>query len=155
MLPKGRIRRVVTARLEKYREPTADWLARHGICFDELVMIDLPDAAERRRRGGLGRFKAAVYAGDAEAELFIESNSEQARTIARRSGKATFDYTGRTMLGAAGVDAGAGEHSRDDRDPLRRLRHGIGWRARRVLKRWRHGSASTAAPPASWGPRAG
>jgi hypothetical protein len=152
MIPSGRIRRIVTARLEKYRAPTEDWLHRRGIAFDELVMIDLPSAEERHRRGGLGLFKAEVYKGDPAAQLFIESNSQQARTIARRSGKPTFDYTARVMLGAR-TAAGGEPHHREAR-LWERVRRGVGWRLRRGVKRWRQGAAGTAVPPASWGPQA-
>jgi uncharacterized HAD superfamily protein len=85
-IPTKRVARLVTSRLEKYRAPTEDWLARHGVEYDELVMLDLPDAATRRRLGVHGSFKGQVYR-DCACTLFIESEVAQARQIATISGK--------------------------------------------------------------------
>jgi hypothetical protein len=85
-LPSRRIGTLVTSRLEKYRAETEQWLARHGIAYDRLEMMDLPDAALRRQLGNHGVFKAGCYrAGD--AVLFIESDRGQAIEIAQISGK--------------------------------------------------------------------
>lgn len=81
-----RIGWLVTSRLEKYRHLTEAWLKAHGIEYGQLVMLDLPSAAERRRLGAHGSFKAEFY-GKSAATLFIESEQEQAETIARLSGK--------------------------------------------------------------------
>ena len=77
---------LVTARLEKYRPQTEDWLNRHNVRYRELVMLDNYTAEERRRSGIHGKFKASVYSA-VGAHLFIESNAMQARQIARLSGK--------------------------------------------------------------------
>ena len=98
-MPRRRLRTIVTARLERYRPETEAWLARAGIAYDRLVMLDLATDAERRRTRPQGRFKAAVFAADAGAALFVESESWQAREIARAAGgKAVFDYQARVML---------------------------------------------------------
>jgi hypothetical protein len=144
VIPVGRPRRIVTARLEKYRAITEDWLARHGVDFEELVMVDLPSAAERRRRGGVARLKAAVYAEDAAATLFIESSSEQAEAIARHSGKPVFDYAGRRLLGPGGPRPV--EAARRDPALWARLRRGVRWRVRRGVARLRPGASPPATP---------
>jgi hypothetical protein len=114
VVPKGPLRRIVTARLEKYRPETEAWLARHGIVCETLVMLDLPSDAERRRLRPQARFKAEAYRGDPGSVLFVESESWQAREIARRAGgKAVFDYQTRRLLDAAAVPAPPG--------PARRL----------------------------------
>jgi len=147
VIPAGRPRRIVTARLEKYRAATEDWLARHGIDCEELVMVDLPSAAERRRRGGVARLKAAVYAEDAAATLFIESSSEQAEAIARHSGKPVFDYAGRRLLGPGGPRPV--EAARRDPALWARLRRGVRWRVRRGVARLRPGAPPPATPAPS------
>jgi uncharacterized HAD superfamily protein/adenine/guanine phosphoribosyltransferase-like PRPP-binding protein len=77
---------LVTSRLERYRPQTEAWLARTGLRYGKLVMLDLPSAAERRRLAAHGRFKADYYR-TSDAILFIESENQQARTIARVAGK--------------------------------------------------------------------
>ena len=99
VVPRGRLRSIVTARLERYRPETEAWLARNGITCDRLVMLDLGSEAERRRTRPQGGFKAATYLADPGADLFVESESWQAREIARAAGgKAVFDYQARLML---------------------------------------------------------
>lgn len=95
--PTRRIGWLVTSRLEKYRPQTEAWLARHGIQYDKLVMLDLPSAAERRRLGVHGKFKGETYR-DSEAVLFIESEYGQAMEIARVSGKPVLSIEGQEMI---------------------------------------------------------
>lgn len=83
---KRRIGALVTSRLEKYRPQTEAWLAKRGISYDRLVMLDLPSKAERQRLMAHGQFKADVYRRS-EAMLFIESENAQAIRIAELSGK--------------------------------------------------------------------
>jgi uncharacterized HAD superfamily protein len=97
-LPTRPIGAIVTSRLERYRPQTEDWLNRHGVRFSRLFMMDLPDAATRRRLGSHARFKAAVYRNQPEATLFIESNPVQAAEIVRLAGKPVLDATRRRLL---------------------------------------------------------
>lgn len=85
-LPTKRIARLVTSRLEKYRPQTERWLADHAVEYDELIMLDLPSKEERQRLKVHGSFKASVYS-QCDAQLFIESEVEQARSIALISDK--------------------------------------------------------------------
>ena len=87
--PAVRIKTLVTCRLEKYRDLTKAWLAKHGIEYDELVMMDYPDKAARMKEGRHGLYKAEVYK-ESGATLFIESSLHQAKQIASESGKAVF-----------------------------------------------------------------
>ena len=127
-VPRGRIHRIVTSRLEKYRAETEAWLAGQGIEYDALTMLDLPSEAERRRLRPQGRFKAEIYRSDPDAILFVESETWQAREIARAvPGKAVFDYRTRTLIDSDSLGAGG----------LRRqLRDHLLWRARVVGKRF-------------------
>ncbi|MEO0061566.1 MAG: hypothetical protein RLZZ08_126 [Pseudomonadota bacterium] len=94
--PRREIAMLVTSRLEKYRPQTEDWLARHGIRYRELRMLDLPDAESRRRLGVHGSFKAEVYR-QSPCTLFVESEVLQAREIARLSGKPALSLQGPEM----------------------------------------------------------
>jgi uncharacterized HAD superfamily protein/hypoxanthine-guanine phosphoribosyltransferase len=95
--PTYRIGHLVTSRLARYRAPTERWLQAHGIQFDQLHMLDLPSAAERRRQNCHAAFKADVYRSIDAATLFIESDPAQAVEIARLSGKPVLDYTSQRL----------------------------------------------------------
>lgn len=101
--PRREIAMLVTSRLEKYRPQTEDWLARHGIRYRELHMLDLPDAATRRRLGAHGSFKAEVYR-NSDCALFVESELPQAREIARLSGKPVLSLQGPEMVTAGALN---------------------------------------------------
>jgi uncharacterized HAD superfamily protein/hypoxanthine phosphoribosyltransferase len=84
--PSRRIAFIVTSRLEKYRALTQAWLARHGIQYGKLIMLDLPSKKERQRQSAHASFKADFYRAS-DAVLFIESEYDQANRIAQASGK--------------------------------------------------------------------
>jgi uncharacterized HAD superfamily protein/adenine/guanine phosphoribosyltransferase-like PRPP-binding protein len=86
IVPTQRIGHIVSARLEKYRAQTEQWLADHNVSYGQLHLIDLPNAAERRRLGTHASHKAKIYQ-DTNAILFYESDLKQAREIAQLSGK--------------------------------------------------------------------
>ena len=73
---------LISNRLERYRAQTEDWLARHGIRYRELILLDGVSAETRRRAGAHGWFKGRIYR-ELPAELFIESEPFQARDIAQ------------------------------------------------------------------------
>ncbi len=77
---------IVSARLEKYRALTEEWLVRNGVQYGQLHLIDLPNQAERRRLRAHGSHKARVYR-ETGASLFYESDLTQAREIAQLSDK--------------------------------------------------------------------
>lgn len=101
--PTGTIHALVTSRLEKYRKETESWLARHGVSYERLIMLDLPDAETRRAMGAHGAFKAQYYASNRNAVLFIESERSQAETIAATSKKPVLWLPGATMVYHDGV----------------------------------------------------
>lgn len=80
-VPTVKVGALVTCRLEKYRDATVKWLLRHNIRYDHLIMWDLPDKAERLRRGGHAKFKAQAFRSFDWADLFIESSLDQAIEI--------------------------------------------------------------------------
>jgi len=92
MLPSTKIGALVTSRLEKYRRETQQWLEMNKIEYHDLVMLDLPDAATRRRLSIHGKFKAEVYGKYPGAHLFIESEARQAIEIAQRSGRSVLCF---------------------------------------------------------------
>ena len=87
IIPTKPINALVTCRLEKYRALTEAWLAKHGVQYDELHMLNLPTKAARVAANAHAKYKAGIYK-DLRAPLFIESSLTQAVDIARFSGKA-------------------------------------------------------------------
>lgn len=123
-LPTRRVGGIITSRLEKYREPTRRWLERHGILYDQLHMLDLPDAESRRKMGLHASFKASVYSCLPKALLYVESESAQAAEIHRLTSKPVVDFYGPSGYG---VDRGISMRQRIKGlipAPLRR-----GWKA--------------------------
>lgn len=110
----------VSSRLEKYRAPTEDWLGRHGIEYGELVLLDLPNAAERRARGNHGTFKGDVYK-KSSACLFIESEEPQAGEIARVSGKPVLWLPGMSLITSANARAQGHKAYKGAAKAIRRL----------------------------------
>jgi uncharacterized HAD superfamily protein/orotate phosphoribosyltransferase len=84
--PSRRIGHIVSARLEKYRGYTEEWLHRAGIEYNQLHLLNLESQAERIRLGAHKTHKAAVYK-ETGAMLFYESDIQQAKDIARLSSK--------------------------------------------------------------------
>jgi orotate phosphoribosyltransferase len=120
---------LVTSRLEKYRELTEKWLARHEIPYQQLVMLDLPTAEERRRTNAGARFKAEVYKRTG-AKVFFESSVTEAVEIARLSGRPVYAVDTRQMV-FPGVDPGGRRQS-----PL--LRNRIAWVGHEIRRKgWR------------------
>lgn len=110
VVPTERVRWLVTNRLEKYRDETEEWLERHGVRYDELVMSDHPSMAARQEANDEAEFKAEVYR-NVDAELFIESSPSQSTDIAKLSNKPVFSY-GSNELVEPGTIAGSYQRSR-------------------------------------------
>ena len=84
---------IVTARLEKYREPTEAWLRRHRIAWSKLVMHPAKTLRERQN-DDIPAYKARHYMQWASKHrpspgpvMFCESEDWQARRIAQHSGR--------------------------------------------------------------------
>jgi uncharacterized HAD superfamily protein len=89
-IPTYEIGDIVSARLEKYRPQTEQWLKKNGIKYRNLHLIDLPSAVERQKLAPHASFKASIYGRLTESKLFIESDARQAREIADMTGKPVF-----------------------------------------------------------------
>ena len=83
---------IVTARIEKYRQETEEWLRKHGVSWHKLVMHPAKTLADRRR-DDIAAFKAKHYqrwAGSHPARpkphMFIESEPAQAKRISELTG---------------------------------------------------------------------
>ena len=82
---------IVTARIEKYRAETEEWLSRHGINWQRLVMHPAATLADRMR-DDIPAYKAKHYKAWASKHrampgpiMFFESEDWQARRIAQLS----------------------------------------------------------------------
>jgi uncharacterized HAD superfamily protein/hypoxanthine phosphoribosyltransferase len=95
-LPTLPVGALVSSRLEKYRSETQDWLARRGIVYGALHLMDLDRAEDRRQLNNHAQFKADVYNSNPDWRIFIESDPCQAATIAKLTGKAVVCVNGMT-----------------------------------------------------------
>jgi uncharacterized HAD superfamily protein len=89
-LPPCKIDVLVTSRLEKYRQQTEAWLKKHGVQYQQLEMLDLPDKETRVRLGVHAAFKSNMYLKYDRASLFIESSKYQSEKIHKQTGKNVF-----------------------------------------------------------------
>lgn len=85
-LPRRRVGWIVTSRLEKYRQPTVDWLTRQGVAFENLIMLNLPDKESRLASNCHASFKGDFYRS-VNADMFVESSLDQSIEIANISKK--------------------------------------------------------------------
>ncbi len=99
--PAFRIGTLVTCRLEKYRSETEEWLATHGVQYDDLVMMQHGSRAERLAVDRHAEFKAKAYQA-AGGAIFIESNFRQARDIAELANRPVV-ATDRMVLAAPAI----------------------------------------------------
>ncbi|WP_299361829.1 phosphoribosyltransferase family protein [Winogradskyella sp.] len=88
-IPGSKIGTLVTSRLEKYRTETETWLKNHGIKYDKLVMLDLPDMKARQKANCHGSHKANEYK-NSKYNLFVESDLGQAIEINKLTKKPVF-----------------------------------------------------------------
>lgn len=97
---------IVTARIEKYREPTEQWLADHGMRCDSLVMHPATTLAERQH-DDIAAYKARHFAEWTKRAramrplMFVESEDRQARRIHELSGRMTVCPATATCYGQA------------------------------------------------------
>ena len=87
-IPKTRCKGIVTARLEKYRSVTEDWLKRNGIEYGFLKMFPTEDEAKRDKNHveESSSFKSKIFA-QSDAHFFIESEIAEAVLIRRKTNK--------------------------------------------------------------------
>lgn len=97
ILPSQRIGHLVSSRLEKYRKETETWLRQHGVQYEQLHLLNLPDAATRQSLRNHGDYKADIYKKLKNTVLFIESEPHQAIKIAQLSGKPVLCFGNQIM----------------------------------------------------------
>ena len=88
IIPSRKIGALVTSRLKQYREETELWMKKHGVDYNELVMMDC-SFEERRENANHGLFKASFYK-KSNYVLFFESDEKQAIEINNISGKPVY-----------------------------------------------------------------
>lgn len=89
-VPTVQINTLISCRLEKYRKLTEEWLDKHNVKYNQLIMLDMPDKASRVAWGKHGDYKGEYYMSRYDCMLFIESSYNQAKRIAELSGKPVF-----------------------------------------------------------------
>lgn len=95
--PTVEISHLVTCRLEKYRGETIDWLNKNNIKYKNLEMMQYKTKEERIRDGNHAKFKAEKYL-ESNTDLFIESNSIQAKEIFNLTKKDVYSFEDSTMF---------------------------------------------------------
>lgn len=88
-IPQVKIKTIISCRLEKYRKETVEWLSKHNIQYDNLIMLDLPDKQSRIKWGKYGEYKGEEYK-KSEYVLFVESSLKEAKKIKEITGKTVF-----------------------------------------------------------------
>ncbi len=87
-LPKSKCKGIVTARFERYRGITEDWLKRYGVKYESLTMMP-NEMEEERLRDHVetsSTYKAKHFV-KSDAKFFIESEVAEAVRIRNKSGK--------------------------------------------------------------------
>lgn len=69
------IKYIITARLEKYRSVTEDWLSRHNIKYHQLIM-------KNNIKANHWEYKKDFLVSQTDISLYIESDVKQAKKIA-------------------------------------------------------------------------
>lgn len=85
LIPKYKIKYLVTNRLEKYRPETEEWLRNHNVIYEQLIMLDLENKEARQKAKVHSQHKAQFYK-QSGCRLFIESDKNQAYEIMVYSG---------------------------------------------------------------------
>lgn len=98
-LPTAKIHALVTSRLEKYRPQTEAWMKKHGVEYEHLIMLDLPNKEARVAAKAHGKHKAE-YFKKSDAVFFIESDERQAIEICQLAGKPVYCVKNNTMYNA-------------------------------------------------------
>lgn len=78
--PTVKIDKLVSCRLEKYREVTEKWLAKNNVKYNELIMLPFNTKEERVKWGRHGFYKGEVYKKSDDL-LFVESSLREAKQI--------------------------------------------------------------------------
>ena len=96
-IPTQKINFLVTNRLEKYRTQTENWLSKHGVKYNQLIMLDLATKEARLALDDYYKHKATFYKS-CDCTLFVESDINQAIEIANRSNKFVFCVDDNIMI---------------------------------------------------------
>jgi uncharacterized HAD superfamily protein len=100
-VPTLEIGHIVSARLEKYRGETEQWLRNNGIRYKKLHLLNLPSKEARIKAQAHHTHKIDIYKKTG-AMLFIESDYDQAKTIALGTGKPVICVENMEMLQGEG-----------------------------------------------------
>lgn len=87
-VPSVPIGKIVTYRLIKYEAETVEWMHKHGLQCNNMIMFNAQSFEERAQMNiSPAQMKAAAYIIDQNAILFIESEDRQAQEIYNLSKK--------------------------------------------------------------------
>jgi uncharacterized HAD superfamily protein len=72
---------ISTSRIERYRKQTQEWLAKHKVYYEKLIMHPAPTPEARRKMNDHAQRKATTYHKNPHALIFVESDKNQAEKI--------------------------------------------------------------------------
>lgn len=119
-IPTQKVGWLVTSRLEKYRSETESWLNKHGVSYNELVMLNGVSAKERALLGNHAEYKAEIYK-KSNAILFFESDYGQALEICKLSGKPVYCIENMTLVTSGNVIRKLQVHNKEFRVTMKRV----------------------------------
>jgi uncharacterized HAD superfamily protein len=97
MIPSYPVGNLISSRLEKYREPTEQWLFNQNIKYNKLHLLNLNSAKERREKGVHASFKAEIFLRE-KSPLFVESELNQAFEISKISKKPVLCFSNHQLI---------------------------------------------------------
>lgn len=89
IIPSTKIGKIVTYRLEKYRDITEKWLMNNHVRYNKLIMFPAHNNVERAKFDS-AEYKAKIYKECNGSFLFYESHDNQAKRICQLSGKPAY-----------------------------------------------------------------
>lgn len=96
-IPKYKIKYLVTNRLEKYRAQTVEWLGKHHVQYEYLIMLDMKTKEERQKSAIHSMHKAKFYKKSG-CILFVESDPRQAYEIMNFTGLSVYCVDSNVMF---------------------------------------------------------
>ena len=93
---------IITARLEKWRKPTEEWLVKNQINYSNLIMGPWNNISERFN-ADIAEWKSTMYGNLPNKTLFVESDIRQATKIHSLTNKDVLHYDSGRLLSCTSI----------------------------------------------------
>ena len=91
---------IISGRSWTRRQVTVDWLAKHGMSANEIVLAPWSEILTRDHGRSSAEFKAAEFIKRPHLRWFVESDPAQAQEISKRAKRTTICPTTAEVFGA-------------------------------------------------------